>query len=181
MNSFRNHALLHEPSRRGFSTLVALGGALLLIAATACSTGSSPTEPGSAGAAVTLSSASVLVGGQPVGGSTIHPGQGASTRFEARLSAAGGAAPGLSLEVHFDRPMGMGMMGSGSGTFRLYDDGTHGDHVAGDHLFTYEDTDGAYGCHMGNAAPGEYHYDFVGQDDLGHRSNHTEVMVRLTR
>lgn len=122
-----------------------------------------------------------MVSGQSVGGLTIRAGQGPSTRFEARFSTDGIPTYPLRAWVRFSRPMGMGMMGNANGTFPLYDDGTHGDHLAGDHLYAHEDFDGEYGCHMANAAMGQYHYESFGDDGHGHESAHMTLVVTLAR
>jgi hypothetical protein len=175
MNAHRQFDALRRPA-------VLLLGGLAVAALVACGGGSSPTEPGPAGGSMlSLTGASVLVNGQSVGGLTIRAGQGASTRFEARLSTDSSSADPLTASVRFSRPLGMGMMGGASGTFPLYDDGTHGDHLAGDHLYAYEDFDGLYGCNMANAAMGDYHYEFFGDDGHGDESPHMTLVVTLAR
>lgn len=168
---------LHRTPARPIPALLA--GALVLGLLAACSDGG-PTAP-AASMDMQLTGAAVMVGGQPVGGLTIPPGRGTSTRFEARFSTDGAAIGPLDARVRFTRPMGMGMMGGAGGTFPLYDDGTHGDHVAGDHVHSYEDHDGEYGMHMSEAAMGAYHYDFYGRDDHGHESAHMTLVVTVAR
>ena len=168
---------------RGFvlrrSAAALLGGALLVLAAGCSDSNPSPTAPGSAD--LVLASASVLVNGQVVGGRSLPRGHGdgASTRFEAQLTADGAAAPGQTMWLEFERPRGTGM-GHHTGRIPLYDDGTHGDRVAGDGLYCFEDFVGDYGCHSDDAEPGEYHFEFYGVDHDGHETNHMTVSVTIT-
>ena len=81
--------------------------------------------------------------------------------------------------LEFERPRGMGM-GHHTGRIPLYDDGTHGDRVAGDGLYCFEDFVGDYGCHSDDANSGEYHYEFYGVHHDGHESNHMTVSVTIT-
>jgi hypothetical protein len=150
-----------------------LGAALLLLTATACSGGGgSPTAPESARLSVVT--AAVSVDGTVYNDGTYHS-QGTdrqSTRFEARLMLDGVPAPGERTWVGYGR----GMM---NGRFPLYDDGTHGDPVAGDGLYCLEDFDGQYGFHHDNAPHGDYHYDFWGEHHDGSQSNHWNVTVHV--
>jgi len=162
-----------------------LGGIVTLVGvAASLSSGcngnrTSPTEPGSAG--FSLISAQVVVGGRAVGGQTLPQGHGTgeSTRFEAEVTVAGSQASGATVWMQFDRPRGMGMSHH-QGRVELYDDGTHGDHVAGDGLYCLEDSIGEYGCGGVDAGPGEYHYEFFGQNRTGHETNHMLVTVTIT-
>ena len=158
-------------------TLVAVALLAAALLASACNSGSSPTAP-DANRNLVLSEAALVVNGQAVSsGSTYqhnHEGPNGVTRFEATLRDANGPAPGHVVEVHFRRPHGMM---NGSGHFRLYDDGTHGDRIAGDGIYCYEDRDGAYGfCHR-RALNGEYHYDFCGYYPDGAETNHRMIDV----
>lgn len=174
---------MHQPIRRNnrqgagsvITMVVALVGALALIA---CG-GSSPTS--STRPSMLLSSASLAVNGQPVNGQTLsmsHVRNGV-TRFQATLLRDGAPYPGQRIEVAYQRPGSMGMMNR-NGTFMLYDDGTHGDEVAGDGIYCYQDDDDDYGCTGMNAVDGDYHYDFCGYDEAGHASNHMEVTVTVS-
>ncbi|MEO8198700.1 MAG: choice-of-anchor X domain-containing protein [Thermoanaerobaculia bacterium] len=171
----RCRALLAPALRAGFCALLPL-----LLAACGGGGGSSPTAPSAP--TLVLQSATLSVAGQVVNGMTLPPGhnQGNSTRFEARLLDTQGMphADG-TMQIHYDRPSGMGMMGATSGTMMLYDDGTHGDRTPGDGTYCFEDFVGEFGCNAVNSPMGEYHYDFWGQDPGGHQSNHLAVTVRL--
>jgi hypothetical protein len=154
-------------------------GGLLLVLATACGgSNESPTSPVSTD--LVVRSAVVSVNGQSVGGQNLTQGHGDgdSTRFEAQLMAGGVPAPGQVMWLEFDRPRGMGM-GHHVGRAQLYDDGSHGDRVAGDGLYCLEDVVGDYGCHSAQAAPGEYHFEFYGLHSDGHETNHLTVTVTI--
>lgn len=161
----------------------ALFGIVVLLFVAGCN-GSSHNPMSSAGTELMVTSASVLVDGQPVNGQTFRRGFGAgsSTRFEAQLMTGDGTpAPGQMMWLEYDLPqaMGMGMgMGHHVGRIALYDDGTHGDRVAGDGLYCFEDLVGDYGCHGADAELGEYHYEFYGMHN-GHETNHMMVSVTV--
>ncbi len=86
---------------------------------------------------------------------------------------------GSTVWVEHHRPESMGMMDAGV-MFRLYDDGTHGDPVAGDGVYCYDDLGGEYGCHTSEAQPGEHRYEFYGMDHAGRESNHMTITVTIT-
>lgn len=155
---------------------------VLSFLAPGCSDGngdSGPTVPQSR--ELVLSNAVVSVNGDAVNGQTFPQGHGAggSTRFEAEMMSNGSREPSATVWMQYDRPMGMNMMRH-TGRLELYDDGTHGDHVAGDGLYCFEDSEGDYGCHAARAKAGEYLYEFYGFDDDGHESNHMTVRVNIT-
>ena len=142
--------------------------------------GSSPTEPRRG--SLVLQQATVSVAGVTVNGATVPRGHGSGvgTRFEARLvDASGTPAAGHTARVAYTRPNGHGSMMDG-GRMTLYDDGTHGDRMAGDGLYCYEDFGGDYGCHGDNAQMGQHRYDFYGMDHSGGESNHMMVTVEVT-
>jgi len=153
--------------------ILPLVGAAFLLATAACGgSGGSPTAP--EGAHLSLISAAVSVDGTVYNGGTYHTQgtDGRSTRFEARLMLDGVPAPGERMWVGY----GHGMMNS---RFPLFDDGTHGDPVAGDGIYCLEDFDGQYGFHHHNSPHGEYHYDFWGVHHDGSQSNHMDVAVHV--
>jgi hypothetical protein len=152
--------------------------ALTALALFGCSGGSnSPTVPGTP--VMQLTQADLQVGGASVAGQTLRPGhaQGQPTFFMAELMMDGAPAPGHEVWVRFERPQGM--MGMSQGQFRLYDDGTHGDPTPGDGIYCLLDADTRYGCHGAGMMDGEYHYEFWGQHQAGHESNHEHVRVWL--
>ena len=153
----------------------------LLLPVIACSDGDNPTGPTPV-QMLTVASASVSVDGQAVGsGATFqhnHGQGGGSTRFEAHLWLDGAPAPGEVMQVRHDRPQGMGMMRH-QGVFQLHDDGTHGDRIAGDGIYCFEDHDGAYGFHHRGAHHGQYRYEFYGVHHTGLESNHHVVTVTV--
>ena len=134
-------------------------------------------------AALTMSGAQVFVGGQVVNGQTLETGQmhGDSTLFQAMLrDGNGGPALGHTVQVEYQTPgNGHGGMMGGQGLLHLYDDGTHGDPIAGDGIYCYEDEEGHYGFHMSSAPMGQYHYEFYGFDHDDHHSNHMNVVVTM--
>ncbi len=167
---------LHKPA---FNFVTALLLAALLSACSSGSDSSSPTDPPNA--ELTMTSADVLVSGQSVAGQTFSQGhgEGSSTRFEAELMLNGQMAPGQMAWLEFDRPMGMGMMRH-TDRVQMFDDGSHGDRVAGDGIYCLEDFKGDYGCHRADAETGEYNYEFYGEHQDGHESNHMTVKVTIT-
>lgn len=130
--------------------------------------------------ALQLQGANLLVGGQPVSGTLpVGHGMGQTAVFEGTLMMGQMPAPGYEVWVEFDRPMGM--MGPHHGRFRLYDDGTHGDPVAGDGIYCFEDFQRAYACNGNAMMPGEYHYQFYGVHADGHETNRMHVRIHLTQ
>jgi hypothetical protein len=156
------------------------------IAALGCNspTASEAPELDPTSSVLTLTGAQVVVEGQVVNGQTMHAGQthGNATLFQATLTGPnGGPAPGHTVQVQYHTPGGgSGGMMNGAGLMTLYDDGTHGDPVAGDGTYCYADEDGHYGFHMPWAPPGQYHYEFFGFDHDDHHSNHMNVVVTIT-
>lgn len=152
--------------------VLSFASAVLAVWTAGCDGGGSPTRP--APDRLTLTSAAVSVDGVVYNGGTFdhEEGHGESTRFEARLMVDGTPAPGERVWVSHGR----GMMG---GRFPLFDDGTHGDPVAGDGLYCLEDFEGDYGFHHAIAPHGTYRYDFWGQHHDGGESNHLEVVIEV--
>jgi hypothetical protein len=101
-----------------------------------------------------------------------------STRFQATLWRDGARAPGQIVHMRYTKPGTMGMMGS-TGVITLYDDGTHGDLHPGDGIYCFEDFRNQYSCHGTDAPMGNYHYEFWGEDHMGHQSNHMSVEVTV--
>ncbi len=169
-----------RPNSRTAATL-ALSIAVLALTTTGCGNGSNPTAPNTP--VLALTSADVLVMDESVSGQTVSRGhnEGGSTRFQAQLMLDGSPAIGHEAWIQFDRPQGMGMgMGRHTGLLQLHDDGTNGDLMAGDGIYSYEDHEGEYGCHSDEAGAGEYHYEFYGTRTDGHESNHMTVTVTVT-
>lgn len=162
-----------------WTLIVAVALSPLAVVACGGDGGDSPTAPG--GAPLVLASASVLVDGQPVSnGDTFHHRHGAaggSTLFRAVVERDGVAASGPEVVCRFDLPQGH--MHQQHGEFHLYDDGTHGDPVAGDGVYHHEDLDGRYGFHHGGAGHGEYQYEMWGQGPGGGHTNHRVIHVSV--
>lgn len=162
-------------------TLTTLIFSTLLVFVAACD-GSSSSPTGPATTKLTLATAEIEVDGTRVGDAWQHPGRDVgSTRFEARLMANGVPAAGHHLFVEVTPPQGMGGHMWSQHRFELWDDGTHGDPVAGDGIYCLEDLEGQHGFHHAGARHGEYHYEFWGahHDDFS-QSNHMRRTVRVT-
>lgn len=159
-------------------TASVLAAALLAAACDSSSTG--PTGP--AMDTLRLTAAQISVDGETIGDS-YQPRQGGagSTRFEARLTSNGTLAPGHHVFAEVTPPPGMGGMGPmwSRHRFELWDDGTHGDLVAGDGIYCLEDFAGGHGFHHAGAHHGEYRYEFWG----AHREDFSETnhMVHVVR
>jgi hypothetical protein len=148
------------------------------LAVSACD-GSTPTQPTSS--SIVLQKATVSVAGTVVNGTTVSRDHetGASTRFEAHLvDLAGRPALGHTARIDYMRPNGHGSMMNG-GRMTLYDDGTHGDRMANDGIYCFEDFGGEYGCHGANAPMGRHDYDFFGMDHSNGETNHMLVTVTV--
>ncbi len=132
-------------------------------------------------AELTLSNATISVGGQTVNGQTVQHGQmqGENTFFQAMLHEGDHLALGQTVQVKYQWPSsGMGMMNR-QGLVTMYDDGTHGDWQAGDGIYCFDDQNGEAGFHMHDAPLGMYSYEFYGVHDQGHHSNHVDVSVTV--
>lgn len=142
--------------------------------------GSSSSPAGPSDQAPVVSDPQILVGGVSVAGSVIS-GTGQHTLFGVRVHAPSGLPSIQRVVLQYAQPgmnhHGGPMMGGFNGTVDCYDDGTHGDDVAGDGIFHFMDPDEDVGC-GGFAAPsGEYHYSFWCEDAQGQRSNTVSVTV----
>lgn len=156
-----------------------LAPSLLIVAACSGDSGSSPTAPSIMPAATVVSSAKVVVDGRDVSGMNVPQGHhGAVTHFEARVEHDGSLEPGFEMWMRYEQPEAHGMMGT-QGRARLFDDGTHGDPVAGDGIYCLDDDIGQIGCQRSDAPMGEYHYDFYGAGPHGDETNHCLVTVTV--
>jgi hypothetical protein len=168
---------------RRFSAVVfAVAGAnMILLSSISCSDSSSPpTGPSPVTAAPVISEPQVLVGGVPVG-PRIAQGNGQPALFRVRVNAPSGLNTVRQVVLQYSQPgrnhHGGPMMGGFTGTTFCYDDGTHGDDIAGDGVYQFMDPADNIGCEGINAAPGEYHYDFWCEDIYGQRSNTLSLTV----
>lgn len=130
------------------------------IVAAGCSSGS-PVAPGNRATSVNgIEAAHVLVAGQPVEG-TVMTGAHGATVFEVRMRERDHASLAGVGEVmlHYDVPRGS-MMAHRTGDLLCYDDGTHGDDVAGDGVFHRADEAGSIGCGRAGSPTGTYSYSF---------------------
>ena len=142
--------------------------------------GAGPTSP--AGLVPTIQSAQVLVGGRPVQGVVVE-GTDEPTLFRVHVIAPEGLQSIERVVLRYTQPgpnhggLGPGMMGGFRGTVLCYDDGTHGDDIAGDGIYHFMDPDDAIGCHGVGAPSGEYRYEFWCEDVHGQQSNVVTVTV----
>jgi len=160
------------------TSIASLAFTFLLVAAWGCGS-DDPTTPQTA--EIMLSEAKISINDESLGGRNIHQGEySAPMRFEARLvDRQGDLVPGGRMQVQVGMPGMMGHMNGIAGEFYCYDDGTHGDPMAGDGVYCFVDSIGDYGCHRIDARLGDYNYDFCGYDQQGNESNHINVTVTL--
>lgn len=154
---------------------------LMGIGLLACSDdGSSLMGPTSRPNPPAITSAEILVHGQSVQG-VVTRGTDAPALFRVRVHAPGGLPTIQRVVLSYTQPganhHGRSMMGGFRGTVFCYDDGTHGDDVAGDGIYHFMDPDDAIGCHGVGAPPGDYHYEFWCEDVFGQRSSVRSVTV----
>ncbi len=164
-------------------SIATIAVAILVLAAGGCSE-DNPTQPADSSTGdLALSEAKVSVDGQSLNGQDISQGSHAGpVRYEARLADHhGNPVTGGQVQVRYGMGGMMGHMNGymHEGEFYCYDDGTHGDPVAGDGIYCFVDEAQAYGCHRDGAQPGEYRYEFCGFDQHGHESNRMDVRINL--
>jgi hypothetical protein len=127
-----------------------------------------------------VSDAQVLVQGRAVQGVVVE-GTDDPTLFRVRVHAPGGLSTIQRVSLRYTQPgsnhHGGPMMGGFGGTVYCYDDGTHGDDIAGDGIYHFMDPQDAIGCHGIGAPSGEYHYEFWCDDIYGQQSNVASVTV----
>jgi hypothetical protein len=158
--------------------IVVIVGVVLLAA---CSDPSSiPTSPGMPETSLSVRDAKVVVGGVAVQG-PVNMGTDEPARFEVRVTSPQGLSAVGRVVMQYNQPgqnhHGGAMMGGYNGTTLCYDDGTHGDIMGGDGVYSYMDEDDMIGCHGINAPNGQYMYGFWAEDVNGQRSNTATVTV----
>jgi hypothetical protein len=140
----------------------------------------SPSSPDLASTAPAVSDPQVLVGGVSVRG-PVMAGTDQPAVFGVRVHAPSGLPSIRRVVLQYSQPgpnhHGGPMMGGYNGTTLCYDDGTHGDDVAGDGIYHFMDPDQNIGCHGIGAPPGEYHYSFWCEDIHGQRSNTASLTI----
>ena len=153
--------------------LLALG-----IVGAACSSGNPVAPDLTATTANAIDSAHVLVGGVPVEG-TVMRGEHGGTLFQLRLRDrdAQSLANVRQIMLQYNVPAG-GMMPNRRGDALCYDDGTHGDDMAGDGVYHRID-DGTMGCGRTGSPAGTYAYTF--QCTLMSGAPCGAMMVSVTR
>lgn len=154
---------------------------VLVVSTTSCSdAGPTTSVSQSAPDAPAVSNAQVLVAGEPIQGLVVD-GTDQPSLFRVRVHAPGGLPSVQRVVLRYSQPgpnhHGGPMMGGFRGTVLCYDDGTHGDDVAGDGIYHFTDPDEDIGCHGVDAPPGDYHYDFWCEDVFGQRSNVATVTI----
>ncbi len=140
--------------------------------------GSTGLVPPGGGSNVRLASADVQIDGRSVNGETIERGSGASTLFTVALAHASDRSRIQRMQMDYPVHSGMGMMGERS-SVECRDDGTNGDAVAGDGIYSYMDVDGHVGPHAEGCPAGEYVYTFHGTDLDGTHTNSLECRVTV--
>jgi predicted small secreted protein len=127
---------------------------------------------------VRLAAADVQVGGHSVNNATISTGSGSSSLFTVALADPADRSRMQSVQMDYSEHSSMGMMGRHL-SVECYDDGTHGDAVAGDGMYSYMDVDGHVGPHYSSCVSGTYTYTFHGTDTLGRHTNSVECRVTV--
>ncbi len=160
--------------------LVGATGVALLLAISCSDTPTSPTSPSARPQAPTVSDPEVLVGGVSMNG-LVRVGANETSIFHVRVHAPTGLPSIRQVTLQYVQPgpnhHGGMMMGAFSGTVLCYDDGTHGDDVAGDGIYSFMDPDDDIGCGMLQAPAGSYQYSFWCEDVYGQRSNTVSVTI----
>lgn len=164
-----------------YSAIYIVATALAGAGLAGCSDATSSTMgPTSRPSPPTITSAQVLVHGQPVQ-AVVTQGTDEPALFQVQIQAPGGLSTIQRVVLQYSQPgpnhHGGPMMGGYGGTVLCYDDGTHGDDIAGDGIYHFMDPDDAIGCHGVGAPPGDYDYEFWCEDIYGQRSNVASVMV----
>jgi hypothetical protein len=165
------------------STLALAGATFvaLLLAISCSDTSTSPSSPSAQPQAPTVSDPEVLVGGVSMSG-LVRVGADEPSIFHVRVHAPTGLASIRQVTLQYLQPgpnhhAGGMMMGAFSGTVLCYDDGTHGDDVAGDGIYSFMDPDDDIACGMFQAPAGTYQYSFWCEDVYGQRSNTVSVTI----
>ncbi|MFN7970894.1 MAG: choice-of-anchor X domain-containing protein [Acidobacteriota bacterium] len=142
---------------------------VLVATMTACGSDDDPTAPTKVGAP---SSVAISIDGVNVTDTTITRGPGDSTRYVAHVPAG----TSLATWVRYQTPMMM------MGEWReqmMFDDGTHGDMMAGDGEYCYEDHGEMAGMHGMGAAMGHYGFEFYCTDEAGNHGDHVPAWVNV--
>jgi hypothetical protein len=128
----------------------------------------------------TVSNAAVIVGGVAVQG-RVTGGTGETALFRVRVHAPEGPSTVQRVVMQYVQPgpnhHGGPMIGGYQGTVLCYDDGTHGDDIAGDGYYHFMDPQNQIGCHGYDAPRGNYEYHFWCEDIYSQRSNTATVTV----
>ncbi len=127
---------------------------------------------------VRLRSADVQIDGKSVKDATISPGSGSSTLFTVSLEDPADRSRVAGIQMTYPDHSPMEMMGTRS-SVDCFDDGTHGDAVAGDGTYSYMDIDDHIGPHREDCVAGEYLYSFHGMDMTGNHMNALDIRVTV--
>lgn len=161
--------------------LLAGTACLSLVLALSCSDSSTlPTTRSAQPQAPSVANPQVLVGGVPMSG-LVTVGADQASVFRVQVHAPGGLSTIRQVTLQYQQPGPNhhhgGMMAAFNGTVLCYDDGTHGDEIAGDGIYSFMDPDDDIGCGAFHAAAGEYHYSFWCEDVYGQRSNTVSLSI----
>ena len=167
---------------RRFTSLLLVTLAPGLLALSGCSgdehMSSLGLSPPSANSDVRIATADVSIDGRSVENATIAPGSGTSTLFTVSLADPADGTRIRRMQMDYPVHSSMGMMGSRS-SVDCYDDGTHGDAVAGDGTYSYLDMDDHIGPHAEDCTQGEYVYSFHGTDMAGMHTNTVSCRISV--
>jgi hypothetical protein len=134
--------------------------------------------PSSGASPVRLGAADVAINGRSVNDATIPPGSGSSSLFTVTLANPQLRPDVAKIQMDYTEHTAMGMMGN-TMSVDCYDDGTHGDAVAGDGTYSYMDTDGHIGPQYQDCVAGQYVYSFHGTDTMGQQTNVVDCRVTV--
>jgi hypothetical protein len=136
-----------------------------------------PVSPGPGVLANGIAAAHVYVGGTLVDGQVVRSAMG-RTMFEARLSDPARRGDVRQVMMRYNIPGMGGSMMRRSGEQICYDDGSHGDDIAGDGIYHLMDEDDRMGCGRSDSPMGDYEYFFRCELNDGSHAGEVSVVVK---
>lgn len=165
--------------KRVFVSLLPIAASLLLLGCSGGGSMVSDTEGSSGGRSpVRLAAADVQIDGRSVNNATISPGSGSSSLFMVSLADLSDHSNIRKMQMDYSEHSSMGMMDARM-SVDCYDDGTHGDALAGDGTYSYMDVGGHIGPQYESCASGTYTYTFHGTDEMGQHTNSVDCRVTV--